>query len=238
MSKKQLLVEDLSHEIETSKAQLTAQWSKQRPQQIEQEFDFFATDSLLNIPSKRSLEQVYLSLKDNPRLALFATEQRIQQSEINVAKATAKPAWQFSAGVRRIETVDDYAFVAGVAIPLANANRNHNQIIALQAQQNQQQANTDAWQQRAQTQLFVLSHKLNHSRHVIEQLSNDTLPTLEQASRQAEQAYKKGSYSYTEWYAVQQELLTMQNELISAYQNIHLDNIELERLTGAAIPNK
>ena len=242
LSKKHLVVEDLTHELETSKAQLIAQWSTlksaQRPQHVEQQFDFIATDSLLNIPDKQALEQVYLSLKDNPRLALFATEQRIQQSAINLARATAKPSWQVSAGVRRAESVDDFAFVAGISIPLADDNRNQGQIRALHAQQEELQANADAWQQRAQTQLFVLSHKLNHSRHVIERLSNDTLPTLEQASRQAEQAYNKGNYSYTEWYTVQQELLTVQNELISAYQNIHLDNIELERLTGTAIPNK
>ena len=62
-----------------------------------------------------------------------------------------------------------------------------------------------------------------------------TIPALELANSKAGEAYKAGSYRYTDLYAVQQELIRSQLELIQAYTNIQLFNIELERLTGSSI---
>lgn len=85
------------------------------------------------------------------------------------------------------------------------------------------------------TQLLLLTHKLKHNRHVIEGLSREAIPALEQASNKAVKDYNSGSYRYTDVYAVQQELVTTQIELIQAYTNIQLFSIELERLTGSSI---
>ena len=54
----------------------------------------------------------------------------------------------------------------------------------------------------------------------------------EAAEHQAQRAYKQGSYRYSQWYEVQQELLAAQQQLIQAFTNMQLFNIELERLTG------
>ncbi len=124
---------------------------------------------------------------------------------------------------------------AGVSIPLGSDNRNKGKIAALEAKKNQQAVESDAWFKRMSTQVLLLTHKLKHNRHVIEALSNETIPALELASKKAKAAYEIGRYSYTDLYAIQQDLLASQNELIQAYTHIHLFNIELERLTGASI---
>lgn len=229
LSKQTLEVEDLVHEVEASRAELAAQWQG--------EMNFQASGTLIGIPSIEALNNAYEKLKTNPRLKLFATQQRIAQSQIELAKADANPAWKISTGVRRNERVDDFAFTAGLSIPFGSENRNQGKILALQAQQQEQQALADAWYKRISTQLLLLTHKLKHNRHVIETLTAQTIPTLNEATEKAAEAYRIGNYSYTEWYAVQQELLTAQSELIAAYTSIHLNNIELERLTGASISN-
>ena len=227
LSKKELTVEDLLHEIEASKAQLAAQWQG--------EVDFIVDGSLLNIPTIAQVETAYEKLKANPRLNVFASQQRITESEIELAKVNQKPAWSINTGIRRNEAVNDFAFTAGVSIPLGGENRNRGQIIALQAKKNQRLAESDAWFKRISTQLLLLTHKLKHNRHVIAGLANETIPALEQASTKAVEAYQVGSYRYTDLYAVQQELVATQRELIQAYTNIQLFNIELERLTGSSI---
>ncbi len=227
LSKKKLVVEDLLHEIEASKSQLSAQWQGNT--------EFVIDGSLLAIPTIAQVETAYERLKSNPRLKVFASKQRIAESEIALAKANQQPAWSINTGIKRNEAVDDFAFTAGVSIPLGGDNRNRGQIMALQAKQNQSIAESDAWFKRISTQLLLLTHKLKHSRHVITGLSNETIPLLEMASTKAEQAYKMGSYRYTDLYAVQQELISTQLALIEAYTNIQLFNIELERLTGASI---
>lgn len=227
LSKKSLVVEDLIHEIEASKSQLVAQWSGKS--------EFTTFDTLLVIPAMVSLNDANEKLRKNPRIKLFASQQRVIESEILLAKISAEPAWKLNAGIKRNESIDDFAFTAGFTIPLGSKDRNQGKIIALTAQQSQAQAQADAWFSRMSTQVLLLTHKIKHNQHVINGLSNETIPALEQANTYAEQAYKTGNYRYSDWYLVQQELIGSQRELITAYTNIQLFNIELERLTGVSL---
>lgn len=227
----ELEVEDLTHEIEASKAQLAAQWSKSKWQNG----DFEVTGDLSQIPSIRDLDSALNSLASNPKLKRFLVEQDVMQSEIDLAKQEQNPAWELSAGVRRNEAVDDYAFTAGISIPLGGEQRNRGLISSLQAKKSQSRAESDALFQRISTEALLLSHKLRHNRHVIDSLSTQSIPLLEEASTKAKRAYELGSYRYTDLYTVQQELVSAQSLLIDAYTNIQLFNIELERLTGTSV---
>lgn len=221
-----LIVEDLTHEIETSQAKLAAQWQG--------EVDFIASDSLVNIPSVVAIEKTYGNLKQHPKFKQLDIENKITNSAVSLAKVNEKPAWQFSAGVKHDNFNDDFGLTAGISIPLGAENRNQGQIIKLQAQQNVKQAQTDAWQKHVFTQLLLVSHQLKHNRHVIDSLNNEVIPALESANSEAEKAYTLGLYRYSEWYDVQQELISVQFDLINAYANIHQLNIELQRLSGAS----
>ena len=140
-----------------------------------------------------------------------------------------------STGIRRNEVIDDFAFVAGISIPIGGEGRNKGLITSLRAKQSQSAAESDALLQSISTDALLLTHKLKHSLHVIQKLSNSSIPMLEQANEQASRAYNIGSYSYTDLFAVQKELLNAQKSLIDAYTNIQLSNIELERLTGTSV---
>ncbi|TPH19282.1 TolC family protein [Litorilituus lipolyticus] len=227
LSTKALEVEDLIHEIEASKAQLAAQWQGN--------MNFTVSGTLQRIPTETQLDLANEQLINHPRIKLYATEQRIAEAEIALAKVTAKPSWQVFTGVKRNEAEDDFALTASISIPLGSENRNQGEIIALQAKGSQKQAESEALSQRISTQILLLTHKLKHNRHVIEGLSTETIPALEQANEKAKQAYQIGRYRYSEWNDIQQDLLDAQAELIQAFTNIQLFNIELERLTGRSI---
>jgi len=227
LSLAELEVEDLTHEIEASKSQLAAQWRGSS--------DFAVNGNLANIPSIKDLSAALDDLQTNPQLKRFLIAQDVMQSEIDLAIVEQKPAWSITTGIKRNEAVDDFAFTAGISIPLGGDNRNRGQISSLQARQNQSRVESDALYQRISTDVLLLTHKLRHNRHVIEGLTNKSIPYLEEASKKAGEAYRLGSYRYTDWHAVQQELLKAQSDLIDAYTNIQLFNIELERLTGTSV---
>ncbi len=229
LSKKKLVLEDLEHEILASKAQLAAQWQG--------DLNFVIDGSLATTPSLHQINEAYEKLKSHPKLRAISSQKTLIESEIELAKTQQTPAWSVKAGLKRNEARDGFSFTAGVSIPLGSDNRNQGKIAALQEKKNQQTAESDAWFKRMSTQVLLLSHKLKHNRHVIEALSTETIPALELANKKAKQAYEIGRYSYTDLYAIQQDLLESQNELIQAYTHIHLFNIELERLTGASIQN-
>lgn len=226
LAQKALVVEDLIHEIEASKALLAAQWQGNS--------EFQVSGSLDNLPQMQSIERWQLQLENNPKLQKFTTKQRIAQSQVKLAKVENTPAWKVTTGIKHNQALNDVALSAGIVIPFSNGNRNQGKIKALQAQQLEYQAKSNAWQSNIRTQLLLLTHQLKHNSHVVEGLREEIIPALVQASEQAELAYKQGNYPYSDWYAIQQELNIAQTELIDAYRNIHLFNIELQRLTGTS----
>lgn len=238
VAKRELVVEDLTHEVDTSKYQLLAQWQGQG--QSEQHKETNIIGSLLSLPhlpltNSTDVDSLFTHLKQLPSVSLFATKHRIAQSEIELARIETKPLWKFSTGLRRYETTDDFGLVAGISIPFGDANQNEGQIRALRASQGELATESQALVHKLNTQLYVLIEQMKRSQHVIHAVTEKVIPVLEQAFEQAEKAYKAGMYSYTEWMNTQQELLNAQSDLIGAYQNAHLNNIEIERLTGTSL---
>lgn len=239
VAKRELVVEDLMHEVDASKYQLFAQWmqkdSSNANNQEHKKIDVIG--SLLSLPlsDNADFNMLFNKLAQTPSVSIFATKQRIAQSEIELARIETKPLWQFSAGLRRYETTDDFGLVAGISIPFGESNQNKGKIKALTASQNKLETESVALVHKLNTQLYVLIEQLKHSHHVIQAVTDNIIPVLEQAFSEAEKAYTVGKYSYTDWMNTQQALLNAQSDLIAAYQNAHLNNIEIERLTGSSL---
>ena len=238
VAKRELMLEDLSHEVDASKYQLLAQWQGQG--QAGQHKKTNIIGSLLLLPqlpltNSSDVDSLFTHLKQLPSVSIFATKQRIAQSKIELARIEAKPLWQFSTGLRRYETTNDFALVAEISIPFGDSNQNQGKINALRASQSELKTESQALVHTLNTQLYVLIEQMKHSQHVIHAVTENIIPVLEQVFVEAEKAYKIGRYSYTEWTNTQKELLNAQSELITAYQNAHLHNIEIERLTGVSL---
>jgi len=242
IAKRELDLEDLTHEVDASKYQLFAQWGGQvqAVNQADRHKKSKVIGSLLSLPNLPSADNsnfdvLVNKLKQTPSVSLFATKKRIAQSEIELARIETKPLWQFSTGLRRYQTTDDFGLVAGVSIPFGDTNQNEGKIRALHATQNELEAESLALVHKLNTQLYVLIEQMKHSQHVIHAVTEKVIPLLEQAFNEAEKAYNVGMYSYTEWMNTQQALINAQADLIGAYQNAHLNNIEIERLTGSSL---
>jgi cobalt-zinc-cadmium efflux system outer membrane protein len=226
--RRELAVEDLQHELKASYYQLTSMWAEAGKA-------YQVSGDLLVLPPKLSVDAQLDSLKKQPLLAKFATQRRIAQSQIELARIEAKPQWQLSAGVRRYEATDDFALVAGITIPWGDNNRNAGKIAALQAQQDVLASQASALLQKLDAQLYVMLQEMRHSRHVIDTTQQRIVPLLENALSEAASAFDIGKLNYSQWYIVQQELLTAKSRLLDAYESLHLQHIEIQRLTGSSI---
>lgn len=228
MAQRELEAEDLQHVLTSTRYQLRAQWGGERN-------DFRLVGELLTIPTLGSVEQQFDQLKQNPTLALLATQQRIAESEIELARIEAKPQWQFSVGVRRFEASDDFGMVAGVSVPLGKDRSSTGKIRSLQAKQAEFASESEALQRQLDTQLYVLLQEIKHSHHVIETLQKRVIPALNTAHAQATDAYETGKLGYQQWVNLLNKKLGAQQDLLSAFEAIHLQHIELQRLTGTTL---
>lgn len=226
--RRELAVEDVEHELKASQYQLAMLWGK--PTQ-----DYRLNGNLLNVPTVPAVESQLALLKQNPRIKQFTTSERIAQSQMELARIEAKPQWEFTAGIRRYEATDDFGLVAGVSIPWGDSNRNAGAIAALKAKQDVLASEQNALMQSLDTQLYVLLQEMAHSQHVIQTVQKEIVPTLEVALFEATNAFDKGQLSYNQFSSVRRELLSAQTQLLEAFESLHLQHIEIQRLTGTSI---
>ncbi|MGB5145386.1 MAG: TolC family protein [Shewanella indica] len=223
-----LAVEDIEHELKASQYQLASQWGKPKA-------SYRFNGNLLDMPAVPSVDSQLNLLKKHPRFQQLATAQRIAQSQMELARIEAKPQWQLTAGVRRYEASDDFGLVAGISIPWGSSDRNAGTIAALQAQQDVLANKQNALIQAQDAQLYVLLQEMAHSAHVIDTVRSDIVPTLEKALSEASNAFDKGLLSYNQYNDVYRELLSAQYQLLDAFESLHLQHIEIQRLTGTSI---
>jgi len=228
LAQRELEAEDLQHLLTSTRYQLSAQWGGERN-------DFRVVGELYKVPALGSVEQQFDHLKQTPALALLATQQRITQSEIELARIEAKPQWQFSLGVRRFEATDNFGMVAGVSVPLGTDHSSVGKVRSLQAKQAEYASEAEALQRQLDTQLYVLFQEIKHSQHVIETLQERIIPALNNAQAQATRAYETGKLGYQQWIAILNKNLGAQQDLLNAFEVIHLQHIELQRLTGITL---
>ena len=226
--RRELAVEDVEHELKASQYQLASLWGKTAQ-------NYHLNGNLLSVPAVPSVENQLALLKQNPRLQQFVSAQRIAQSQMELARIEAKPQWQFTAGLRRYEATDDFGLVAGISIPWGDSNRNAGMIAALQAEQDVLASEQSALMQSLDAQLYVLLLEMAHSQHVIHTVQTDIVPTLEIALSEAGNAFERGQLSYNQYSGVRRELLSAQTQLLEAFESLHLQHIEIQRLTGTSL---
>ncbi len=70
---------------------------------------------------------------------------------------------------------------------------------------------------------------------VIDAFEKTIIPTLEVTLKEAVRAFELGQLSYSQWSDIRRDLLNAQSELLNTYESLHLQHIEIQRLTGASI---
>lgn len=229
LARVRLLQEDFEHELKTAKHRLAAQWG-------ESKLDFVsAKGNISQLPELASFPEILNRVDRNPDFVRYASEQRLREAELAMAEAKAKPSWQLSTGIRRLQESGDQALLFGVTIPIAQYNRNQGGLAEAQAKLSMTSANKTAARIRIETQLFALYQELLHSMHRATVLREEVLPKVEQALDETQRAYTNGRYGYFEFQVVQQEALDAQAALIETNINFHQRLIEIERLTGTSL---
>jgi cobalt-zinc-cadmium efflux system outer membrane protein len=232
LARTELVQEDYEHELVSAYHRLSAQWGETEP-------DFASVrGDLETLPVLEPFEALRARVDENPELMRFMSQQRLDEAEIRLAEARARPNWQVSAGVRHFAGTDDFAAVGGLTVPLRTRNRNEGRIAETRADAARTRSETAAGRVRIETALFVLHQELNHHLQVAARLSADVIPRLERALEDTRRAYELGRYAYSEWRIVQGEVFVANNELLEASVEAHRLVIEIERLTGvrAALP--
>jgi cobalt-zinc-cadmium efflux system outer membrane protein len=224
-----LNIETAKLQLQTNIRSLSIMWGEQQPAFSLVQGDLF---SLTKSPSFKTLIS---TLSASPHIELFAKQLHLQAAHLRLANAANRPDVNWTAGVRRINGIDETAFVAGASVPLFTENRNLGNYEA-------QKARLDQIEQQKQASLRHLYHQVNQAldarnRALLEvsTFQQNIIPPLKESLVLVEKAYSEGRFSYLEWVSTRQELLNAQHALIQSAKQAHKRGADIEAMTGISI---
>ena len=222
----QLDEQQAGSELHAARFALAALWGSQAPEFREAKADLFALESV------EPFEKLVTAVEHNPDFLVFASEARLRDAELRLARAQAVPDLTLGIGVQHSTVSHDTALIAAFSIPLPIFNRNQGAIDEAQVRRMQTEAQRRATFLSTRAVLYGLYQQLLTARSRVETLRTDALPQAEQALRQTRMGYERGRFSYLELATAQQDLLSLRVAAIEAAANYHLVLTEIERLTG------
>lgn len=221
--------EHAEHKLRSAHVALAALWNARVPGFARAQADFF------NLPTPESLDALVAALDRNPSLVRFATEQRVEEARLALARSNRRSDWTINAGVRRFEALDDQALVLSVSVPFGSAAR----AAPFEREAGHRIEATAAKESAARADLyrtlFAAYQELLHAQTQADTLRARVIPEAERVLKHTEDGYGVGRYSYLDLVDAQQQLLIVQREAVEAARDYHLLFVELERLAGRAI---
>ena len=187
---------------------------------------------LAKLPQLPALADVLLQLQQAPQLHYWLTQSRLAESQQQLAQALGQADLTVGAGIRRNEALNENALVLQFSMPLTLHNPNQGNILASAAAteqaellQQQQQQQLVLQVERASQQLTALSQQLHDYQTAV-------LPATERVLQQMLAGYQQGLFDMTDVLAAQQDILQTRRSVLDLQYRLHLQLLELERLTG------
>jgi cobalt-zinc-cadmium efflux system outer membrane protein len=229
LARAQLDQEHAKHELEASRLKLSTMWGETRPGFSTSQANLYALKQVNDFNQLASL------LERNPDLVRLATEQRVFEARTTLAQARQRPDLELAGGVRYLGVTDDVALVLSASIPLGSSKRATNLI---EESQQSSFAKPLAYEQRRldlYSTLFEIFQELLHAFTAVEVFGEQIIPDAELALLDYEKGFSAGRYSLLELTEAQRVLLNARLESVMAASDYHRNQIEIERLTGAAM---
>lgn len=222
----ELLLEDLEHTLITARQALIRHIGKPT-------LELGRVQGRLEIPASEPGVQTVLDAMDrSPHLRALSARQRVQTAELRLEQSRARGQIQATLGLRRLEGLNDTAWVAGFSRPLFSDRRARPAIAAAQAAVDITAHEIEDRKQQLRLQLVAHIQELRHARHVTQVLQSSVLPELGAAVKHTQKAYDRGQAGWQELASLHRDWLAAQFRLYDTQQRYHQNAIDIERLSG------
>ena len=212
--------------FDSARIRLSAMWAISEPQFDEVEAN------LLSVGTPGSLQTLLSNIDSNPNVAIYASEERLREAELQQANTLKQSDIQWSAGVRHLRELNDTAFTIGASMSLFTESRAQGQIREARANLQEVEARRAVTLNRLRGEITSLYQRLNQTISEVDLLQDEVLPRLESVQEQSRIAYENGTYSYLDLVSAQREYLDAELALINSATTAHKLRAEIERLSG------
>lgn len=219
----------LVERLERQKVRLARFWGDTTP-------TFSALEgSLFENETSEGFDQLYARVKTSPAIQVLASEARIKDAEVALARTGGRSDLTWRAGIRRFEETGDSAFTAGLSIPLFSKKRNSGEVETALANRNAVDYARQDLLLRLHAQLFEAYSLRRQSIAAVNKTENEIIPALENALKLTRKAYENGRYRYLDLIAAQEELLATKQARIDAASTALISQALIEKLSSEAL---
>ncbi|MEX0614859.1 MAG: TolC family protein, partial [Methylophaga sp.] len=195
--------------------------------------DFDAlTGNLAVLPSVPAKETLNQAISQTPAYLQVHALSRLREAQISLAEAESEADITVGAGIRRLEGVNDNALVFSFSMPLQFNNRNQGNIARANAEYQQELQAMQLTVTQIELALTEIRLAMQNNVSLSQSLQSDLQPIAKALLDSTAEGYELGQYSVLQWVDAQSELFAVERELIEAQTAVHLQMLELERLTG------
>jgi cobalt-zinc-cadmium efflux system outer membrane protein len=184
------------------------------------------------LPRLPDIAELLATLDQTPQLRRFADQARVHEARLQLAQSSRATDLEWQVGVRNLQAGDDWALVAGVALPIGNARRAEPSIRAARAAAEALAVERESTELVLEATLIQAHGQFAVASMEVAKIREDLLPRLARAESSAERAYRAGALSYLEWAQLQTETTAARRQQLTAAVDAHRALIEIQRLTG------
>lgn len=184
------------------------------------------------VPETTALNQ---AVSQTPAYLQVHALSRLREAQIALAEAESEADITVGAGIRRLEAANDNALVFSFSMPLQLNNRNQGNIARANAEYQQELQAMQLTVTQIELALAEIHLAMQNNLALTRSLQKDLKPVAEALLTSTAEGYELGQYSVLQWVDAQNELFAVERELIEAQTAVHLQMLELERLTGYAL---
>ncbi len=216
----------LAAELESRKFALASLWKAEQ-------VDFGSVSGdLFQLEEPAAFDVLYQRVVASPAIAVYASEERLRDTEVALARSQSNSNVQWNLGVRRFEDTDDSAFTAGLSVPLFSARRHRGEVQSALAEREMVRYRRESALLAIRSRLFDAWQTYQQSAAAAREIRTEVIPLLQQALEQTRQAYERGRYRYADWVSAQGELLDAQLAAIDAASTALFNQALIEQLTA------
>lgn len=175
------------------------------------------------------------ALQTTPDYLLARAQTRINEARLSLAEAQSQADITVGAGIRRLEGSHDNALLFSFSMPLQWHDQNQGNIASAQAQYQQKLANEMLLKTRLEVALGRVHAAMDNNLSKLGRLDSDVRPVADQLLSEVKRGYQLGQYDVLQWVDAQQALFDIDRQAIEAQHAVHLQFLELERLSGASL---
>lgn len=186
------------------------------------------------LPDKATLDK---ALRATPDYLLARAKTRINEAQLALEQAQSKANITVGAGIKRLEASNDNAFVFSFSMPLQWQDQNQGNIATAQALYQQNLAQQELLMAQLKLALQRIQSAMQNNINQVERLKGDLLPIAQSLLDEVKRGYQLGIYGVLQWVDAQDELFNIERDLVEAQHAVHLQFLELERLSGNSLTN-